>query len=392
MIQNRLTLSLCVLLVINSTVLSQASFQGLGFFEDGFNHSSANSVSNNNVVVGYAKDGLQHNVTMRWTEENGMVNMGLSAGVQYVPVSYAYDISADGMVTAGSMVTTTIINNYLAVRDEAFRWTEQEGMVGLGHLPGPGPENKKSYAHAVSSDGSVIVGASLSSFRPQAFRWTEQGGMVGLGDFPGPVGYADYSRANDVSADGSVIVGVGESSSGREAFIWTEQNGLIGLSDLPGGLFQSEAYVVSANGQVVAGRGETDFGYEFFRWTQQGGMVSLGSLVPNIDNYSKPTGITADGSIIVGNIVTYAFERETFIWDETNGIRNLENVLINDYGLDLTGWSLRTVGSVASDGQTFVGTGINPDGFTEAWIATIPEPATLILLALGSGILRKRKH
>ena len=39
--------------------------------------------------------------------------------------------------------------------DEAFRWTQATGMVGLGDLPG-GSFN--SIAWGVSADGSVVVG------------------------------------------------------------------------------------------------------------------------------------------------------------------------------------------------------------------------------------------
>jgi len=39
---------------------------------------------------------------------------------------------------------------------EAFRWTLEGGMAGLGVLSG----NDQSYATGVSSDGTVIVGES----------------------------------------------------------------------------------------------------------------------------------------------------------------------------------------------------------------------------------------
>ncbi|MCH9023676.1 MAG: PEP-CTERM sorting domain-containing protein, partial [Planctomycetes bacterium] len=47
---------------------------------------------------------------------------------------------------------------------------------------------------------------------------------------------------------------------------------------------------------------------------------------------------------------------------------------------------------ISADGLTIVGWGRNPSGNSEAWIATIPEPATLSLLALGSlALLRRRR-
>ena len=64
--------------------------------------------------------------------------------------------------------------------NEAYRWTQIDGMVGLGDLPGG---EFRSEAHGVSYDGSVIVGSSYSTAgRREAFRWTQADGMSGLGD------------------------------------------------------------------------------------------------------------------------------------------------------------------------------------------------------------------
>jgi hypothetical protein len=75
-----------------------------------------------------------------------------------------------------------------------------------------------------------------------------------------------------------------------------------------------------------------------------------------------------------------------FVWDATNGARDIKTVLQNTYGLNLTGWSLN-VSSISEDGLTFVGTGTNPSGLTEAWIAQIPEPGSKSLFGLGMAVL-----
>jgi uncharacterized membrane protein len=164
-----------------------------------------------------------------------------------------------------------------------------------------------------------------------AFRWTAESGMVVL---PG-------RGANAVSADGSVVVGAYGFSD--QAFRWTAQTGTVGLGDLPGGRVFSEANDVSADGSVVVGSGETAFD---------------------------------------GNIRT----TEAFFWTAQSGMVNLREFLISQ-GSDLTGWRLSSAEGVSADGGTIVGTGQNPAGNSEGWIATIPEPSTLTLTALAAAAL-----
>ena len=73
-------------------------------------------------------------------------------------------------------------------------------------------------------------------------------------------------------------------------------------------------------------------------------------------------------------------------------MRNLQDVLVDDCGLDLNGWTLRSATDISDDGHVIVGYGINPAGDREAWVATIPEPATMSFLALGSLVLCMRRR
>ena len=84
-------------------------------------------------------------------------------------------------------------------------------------------------ATGVSADGSVVVGTwyydPYPHYGEQAFRWTEQTGRVGLlgPDFVTTIG-------SSISSDGSVVVGWGENRSGNyEAFRWTGSDGILGL-------------------------------------------------------------------------------------------------------------------------------------------------------------------
>src|SRR5262245_58861883 len=90
--------------------------------------------------------------------------------------SFANGISADGKTVVGSANTPA--------DPIAFRWTISGGIQSIGDLPGG---STRSSAYAVSSDGSVAVGegnitSSLPASVPQqAFRWSQANGMDGLG-------------------------------------------------------------------------------------------------------------------------------------------------------------------------------------------------------------------
>ena len=214
--------------------------------------------------------------------------------------------------------------------------------------------------------------------------------MVGLGYLPG--GQPD-SRAYGISANGQVLVWASSCTQGRQAFRWTAQEGMVGLGCLAGGSFTSFAERASSDGSVIVGESDSASGIEAFRWTAQAGMVSLGELPGSAG--SRAYGVSADGSIVVGGADVDNFNssgNRAFIGDDLHGMRDLQTVLVDDYGLDLTGWSLSTARDVSADGRAIVGWGVNPAGDMEAWIVTVPEPVALSLVAIGGLALTRRRR
>ncbi len=360
-------LILCLMVLVYGVGQVQgAVFQGLGHLPGGDpigRGSSALAVSaDGSVVVGESINSEQVLEAFIWSREGGMVGLGFLDG--HDP-SVARGVSSDGTVVVGQS------------GGEAFRWTADDGMVGLGDFSEP----TLDLANGVSADGTVVVGWG----QMMPFRWKADEGMVNLGSLSD---HHNQGYASAASADGLVVVGYSENDARfPEAFCWTADDGMVGLGFLTNeNNPYSIAYDVSDDGTTVVGKSaeaSNPIGYdEAFLWTSEDGMVGLGHL-PG-DNHSVAHAVSSDGSIVVGsssNNVSGPYK--AFIWDESNGIRDLKSVLESDFGLDISGWISVNAFDISDDGLTIVGGGIDPHGESEAWIAdlrVIPEPSSLLLL------------
>ena len=335
-----------------------ASFQGLGHIDGRPIYSIANAVSDDgSVVVGQSGQWTGPGSSIeafRWTQSEGMVGLGDFPGGNFI--SMAYCVSGDGAAIGGRGQSITATNDNPR---EGARWTDTGGMVGTGYTTDQTVVTGSSY------DGSVMVGWDYDdNYKFRAFRWT---------NFSGGVTFeVQDAAAYAVSDNGNIVAGDRHpQSASLQAYRWTQTTGIVELGDLIGGGVKSHTNNISKDGSHIVGWGESESGTEAFRWTESEGMVGLGDL-PGGDFYSIAWDVSSDGSIIVGEGST-ALGNEAFIWDAVNGMRNLKEVLVNIYGLDLTDWTLTSARGISADGLTIVGGGINPDGNTEAWIATISE-------------------
>ncbi|MAT68012.1 MAG: HAF repeat/PEP-CTERM domain-containing protein [Planctomycetaceae bacterium] len=232
---------------------------GLGDLPGGNFNSEANGVSADGLTVVGQSQSANGYEAFAWTAAGGMAGLGqLPGNAGFYSVANA--ASADGLTIAG-------YSNSMNDEYEAFAWTAGSGMVGLGDLPGEASglfSFVGSYAYGVSADGLTIVGRGFSDSGYEAFAWTADGGMTGLGDLPGG-GFSSEARA--VSADGTIVVGTGNTPSDNEAFIWSADGGMRSVAvelakggvDLAGWRLIS-AYDVSADGRTIVGYGTNPSG------------------------------------------------------------------------------------------------------------------------------------
>ncbi|MEN6386953.1 MAG: PEP-CTERM sorting domain-containing protein [Phycisphaerales bacterium] len=373
-------LTAAIIILVQTSCFSAASFQGIGYLPGSVvRFSSAEAISaDGSTIVGGAgyistSNKLQFHA-FRWTSNSGMTDISDLPEDAYS--CFASDVSGDGSVIVG-------INE-----NKAFIWTSANGTTHIETYP-DSSESSSSIACDISFDGTIVAGTAAhgtSYNNLEAFRWTAEEGITGLGFLPNRpdnLQYGPESRAKAISYDGSVIAGC----SNFQAFRWTTETGMVGIGDLQGGDFDSYAEDISADGSVIIGTGTSDLGAEAFRWTQETGIVGLGDFEGG-DFESHAYAVSADGSIIIGTSVT-DFDYEAFYWTAETGMLKLKDLLTEKYALDLSGWRLTDAYGISADGTKIVGYGFNPQGFEEGWIVTIPEPATILLLTLGGLVFRK---
>ena len=347
------------------------SFQGLGYFAGQLegNDSYGYGISADGLVVIGTSRLNGHGTTFRWTTDGGKEDLGLLPGAIF---SRPTAVSADGGVIMGWGYDA-------GAHTYTYRWTADGGMEDRPDISGLAD---------ISADGTIfaLTRDNVGSF--EAHRWTADQGAVALGFLPGH----DISSASGISADGSAIAGTSMVKYGvdNQAFRWTSQTGMVGLGTLPGTI-RSMASGISDDGSVVIGSCGESSSVELFRWTEAGGMVGLGNIFG--EGYYRAEDSSADGSIIVGS---YKDGNQTlskpFLFPADDGMQDLQ-VILAGLGIDLSGWALDEAVGISADGTKIVGTGTNPQGINEAFIATIPEPTSLAILTLGGlGLLRGRRR
>ena len=267
---------------------------------------SARSISGDgSSVAGYAFTGTTLEA-LKWSADSGFLQLGiLPSDGNGFEMSVAVDISGDGssIVGYGSAPNTSA--------SAALLWTASTGLASLGFLPQDQPDGfnvSQSFSYAISADGSTVVGSSSSTAHQdrasEAFRWTQGEGMVPLGILPGEID----STATAVSVNGNVVVG----TSGLNAFLWTAAGGMQAIGQfVPTG--------VSADGNVVVGTSPFgDLAVIWTPETAAQPLQTylqeqLNVTLPGWQALYEVNGISADGSTIAGTGLNAAGLPEAFL-------------------------------------------------------------------------------
>ncbi len=324
------------------------------------------------TVIGTSEDPLGPYVinprAFRWTAGGGGLSGLFPAGTDATPTG----ISADGSVIVGSIGVLTFT---------AWRWTASTGPV---QLPMPGGFDS-SGAAAVSGDGQVVVGMATREHGPcpgstwavqydaGAWRWSAATGVQKLQALSG------YAKSKAIALSGSGVMALGASfnDSCQSTGVYTDCYWTGASGAIPGPFVASGAFTagglaaLSFDGSIGVGSGMTSAEMRAIRWHATGLAENLGTLAGHDSSYAA--AVSPDGATVVGAGFTGTFANgAAFVWDQAHGIRDIRATLA-DLGVDLTGWTLRDAAGVSADGRTVAGTGVNPAGHEEGWVAFLGD-------------------
>lgn len=286
----------------------------------GAGSSSALGVSaNGQVVVGFV-DEVGDISGFSWSSQNGMVALEplstTSATVRWRP----RNANEDGSIIVGNA------RNDLN-RPRFVRWVNGT-IEDLGTLVGFGASSSGN-AMDVNNDGTIVVGWTTGVTQQRAVRWVE-GGTVGVAANPEMADLGTL-RANQlgnaiawgVNGDGTVVVGnAANDTTVARAFRWVE-GGTVGIVANPQmqelGTLRTDqtglstAWNINADGKIVVGEAANDSSdTRAFRWVEGGTagvaenpeMEDLGTLRTDQSGGAVARGVSADGSIVVGDADT----------------------------------------------------------------------------------------
>jgi len=292
----------------------------------------------------------------RWTPATGFVDLGSGDFL-----SSAVGISGDGNTILASRIGPDGNVNPAI-------WQQATGWVNLGH-PSEGCVLDGSWGsgYGLNGDGTIAVGLAWYCPGAEGFQWTQQDGMVGLGH---PSGAS--SRASAISSNGTVIVGFYEDPSfgNRRPVRW-----LNGTTDLfAGDAAIGEATAVSADGTQIAGQATTAAGGIWaMYYTDQGGMISLGTLSGKQFDQSFANGIGGNGKVVGWSGDPFAGTLQAFIWTPQAGMASLQQVLTREGAKIPKGVTLTTALAISGDGKTIVGLWSDNRFDSGAWMARLSK-------------------
>jgi hypothetical protein len=228
-------------------------------------------------------------------------------------------------------------------------WTSLGSFPGVGGCPGYGE------AYALSSDGSKVAGELFLNCDLTPFTWTQAGGYNVL-PLTGGFGHVGALSGDGVWAGGwdtHPTLGF------RRGALWNAANEesfpLVSPSN-PNG--SGEITAMNDDGSVYAGYDQNNGAF-----VNRNGSFTF---IPVPNNNSLPTGVSNDGTVVVGSWGSPFTGKTSWVWTESGGAKQANEYFFGE-GVPMPAGELLTeMMGVSRDGRTFLaryeGAGANPNG------------------------------
>lgn len=359
------------------------------------------------VVVGYAKSSSS-GVTQafRWTASGGVVLLSTTStdGVVFASTT-ACCVSADGSMVAGSGTTAA------GSTATPLSWSiSTSGSNTLTAVPSGFAANQ---VRALSPDGTVIGGTGTKPATTGSCAAAVS--LPALWPSPGPswdgAALLPGTNSGDVYAiatAGMLVVGdvYDECAGGAapmQAFAWTPAAGFALLA-APSGATFGVATTTSSDGKLIAGYTGTSATFQAVLWTLSAGVTELsaGAAATGQEVGFIPSGVSADGTVIVGNNATNSNPRGSSsppeLWTAATGAMDLFDVLLDNGLFTPPAFEvLSDAAGISGDGNWVVGTAVPspvsgaPVLAAVAFVSYIglspPAPADLAVVASPAGAI-----
>ena len=235
-------------------------------------------------------------------------------------------------------------------------------------------DNSESWALSSSNNSELIVGSSgkqACMWHPDQGEKTYKLSFIDLTSIG--FSYSLSSCATAITPDKTLVTGWAEGEDQTIGFYWTD---LTGVQMIRPFLEQRCTYplAISSDGSTIVGKSDGQafkfrVPYFFEEIPDLDSLyIELGTLPGQKTSQAK--AVTADGSIIVGESGA-----EAFIWTKEKGMQNLQEALICQYrlGKELKNWTIYLVNGISDDGLYLLGTGVNPKGEMQSFVAYLGE-------------------
>jgi uncharacterized membrane protein len=319
----------------------------------------------------------------------------LWSGSGYVDIESAFGIPvgkdeslAHGLNDNGQIVGTTFASD---PSDFGIAILWDSGAGTFTDLSARVAAHDYGRAFSVNNHGSVVgqVFDALGSGIPQlAYYWSADGASDRL--LPSLAGL-DSATAAAIN-DAGLVAGSSFDSTTflRRATAWAPDGSVVDLHSLlvamDSAVTSSAATGITADGTIVGSATAVDGGGTrrfAWTWTPSGGFTVLPG-----GGYTGLLGPQGDGAFVVGGLGNpFAFALRAVAW--VDGIGPLALPTIDGFG-NSAALSVNTLGVIAGD-SAYAGN-LFPQQGGRSWIATpIPEPATLLLVAVAPLLLLARR-